>query len=192
MPTSAQARPIRRRWPMRIRTTNITNNVSPGPASSSTPRARTTSSKNSRDPESRRQVGHGGAEGRGQRQGRNVPLTPYDKSALGALVSPVWSRPCARPGASRQGDYPVPIRCLSQCRRRRPPDRPGLRADGARPVGDLRRRARRQFRPWRDDDRSRCISRSSLFSALAARSVGHDGADCGASVRARLCAAGGA
>src|SRR5262249_1745478 len=43
-------------------------------------------------------------------------------------------------------------RNLSQRRGQRPPDRPRLRPDGARPLGHFRGRARRQFRPRRDDD----------------------------------------
>ena len=61
------------------------------------------------------------------------------------------SAPAARRPELARADAGA-CRNLSQRRRQRPADRPRLRPDGARPVGHLRRRARRQFRPRRDDD----------------------------------------
>ena len=121
-------------------------------------------------PEPRRQAGDGGAEGRGQRQGRVADerlRQARRDSGFASSPAPAPRRSCRRP----EPGLTLRIirrarRNLSQRRRQRPVDRPRLRPDGARPVGDLRRRARGQFRPRRDDDhrdvsRGRAVRRAS-------------------------------
>ena len=61
-----------------IRTTNITDNVSPGPGIQFDEKGQNDKLKNSGHPESRRQARHRRAEGRRQRQAE-WPMSPYDK-----------------------------------------------------------------------------------------------------------------
>ena len=67
-PTSAPARPIRRRWLTPSAPPTSPTMSASGPASRSTPRVRTTRCKARRAPEPRRQARHVGAEGSRQRQ----------------------------------------------------------------------------------------------------------------------------
>ena len=69
-PSSAQARPTRRRSPTRSAQTNITDNVSPGPGIQFNAKGQNAAAEELRDPEPRRQARDGGAEAGGQRQAR--------------------------------------------------------------------------------------------------------------------------
>ncbi len=59
-----------------IRKTNITDNVSPGPGIQFNAKGQNDKLQDLRDPEPRRQAGHGGAQGRGQRQGGMAAARP--------------------------------------------------------------------------------------------------------------------
>src|SRR5712691_5063540 len=80
-------------------------------------------------------------------------------------------------------------RDLFQRRGQRCFDRPRLRPDGGRPLGHLRGRARRQFRPWRDNDH-RHVPRHRAVQRSRARPIGDGRSAGGRAVRARLCNAG--
>src|SRR5688572_7330257 len=80
-------------------------------------------------------------------------------------------------------------RDLPQRRRQRPADGTRLRADGARPVGDLRRGARGEFRARRDDD-ARHVPDAGAVRGAQARPAGAASAGRRGAVRLRLPAAG--
>ena len=129
-----------------IRATNITDNVSTGPGISFNAKGQNDKLKNS------------AIQNRG---GKLVTVAP--KGATNAKAE--WPM---------IGLRQAPLSCslgagrhLSQRRGQRASDRPRLWADGARPVGDLRRRAGGQFRPRRDDD-DRDVSRGRAVRAASA------------------------
>ena len=166
-----------------IRATNITDNVSIGPGIKFDAKGQNTALKNAAIQNRDGKLVTVAPKAVGQRQGRvaddglrqarlSLPQTPSAPAAEAAGAS----RPADRPGARGH---------LSQRRRQRPADRARLRADGARAVGDLRRGARRQLRPRRDDD-DRHVHCDRAVLGLPARSAGHAGADLGGAVRARL------
>ena len=114
-----------------IRTTNITDNVSTGPGISFNEKGQNDKLKNS------------AIQNRG---GKLVTVAP--KGSTNAKVAVADDRLRQAPLSCSLGAG----RHLPQRRDQRASDRPRLRADGARPVGDFRRRAGGQFRPRRDDD----------------------------------------
>ena len=166
-----------------IRATNITDNVSTGPGIQFDAKGQNDKLKNSAIQNRGGKLVTVAPKGATNAKAE-WPMTPYDKRADLRMIRSgrVAAGACCRIAGAR--------RHLSQRRGQRPADRPRLRADGARPVGHLRRGARGQFRPRRDDD-DRDVSRDRAVRALRARSAGDDGADRRRAVRARLCDAGG-
>ena len=172
-----------------IRTTNITDNVSTGPGHPVRRQGPERQAEELGDSESRRQARHGRAEGRDRCDA--AVADDAVRQALNVRSVSIRAPACARGRSLCVTGSGGARRNLSQRRRQRPVDRPRLRPDGARPLGDLRDRARGQFRPRRDDD-DRDVCGDRAVRRLQARSAGDAGADRRAAVRARLSDAGGA
>src|SRR5262249_51239583 len=127
-----------------IRATNITDNVSIGPGIQFNAKGQNDTLKN------------GTIQ---NRAGKLVTLAPKDA----ANAKPSLSKPGLSPGGNRR---------LPECRGCRNIDGPRLWPHGAWPFSHLRCRARRQFRPWRNDV-DRDVSHDRVVLGPASRSAGH-------------------